>query len=655
MPYAGSQPVPGSFLTEEQRKLLDYALAEKAQEDEARAKEVATQQKAASMKARGAAGGAKEPKKGGAGGKFTWGTILDGTRPDNKAAIDKNDPNYDSDEERTVVLHTQQQRIKTELQVYKEKVEAIVAEYFSSGDVKEVANSLEDLGVTGYMFYFVKRLITLALDRSNREREMASQALSSLYADVIPPDQVQRGFTILIDSIGDLVLDCPEAPDLLAMFIARAVVDDVLPPAIAHRVPNTPAPSQALKHKLEQQLSARHGAEKVLRCWGSGAGLEYQETKEAIGRLLQEFAVSRDVEEAARCLRSLHVPFFYHEAVKQAILMAMEASSANPGLTQALIDLLARLAESGEVSIGQLSKGLSRVAEQLDDLCLDNPAARAQHAKVMEAAESAGLLDSDEASALRRMAAKDRSISVASITSTNGTSTPNSEAEQETKGMPRTVGAFKAEGISIIREFFDSSDVGEVGRRLQEFQAPGLMQVFVKQAVVASLDRKDRERELVSQLLTQLHPSVLSSDQVAAGFTRLLAAADDLVLDCPDVVHLLALFLGRAIVDEVLPPAFLTQVLKSLRSQSLGVAIVRTCGGLLSARHGAERLSNAWHGGALSMEQVKGQFVDLLKEFSAGAHDASEAARCLTEIGARYYHHQLVKSAIELSFAEEKV
>eukprot|EP00983_Pelagomonas_calceolata_P075161 1152873-Pelagomonas_calceolata.AAC.2 len=31
MPYAGSQPVPGSFLTEEQRKLLDYALAEKAQ------------------------------------------------------------------------------------------------------------------------------------------------------------------------------------------------------------------------------------------------------------------------------------------------------------------------------------------------------------------------------------------------------------------------------------------------------------------------------------------------------------------------------------------------------------------------------------------------------------------------------------------------
>ena len=52
---------------------------------------------------------------------------------------------------------------------------------------------------------------------------------------------------------------------------------------------------------------------------------------------------------------------------------------------------------------------------------------------------------------------------------------------------------------------------------------------------------------------------VLSADQLAMGFTRLLAAADDLVLDCPEVVHLLSLFLGRAIVDEIVPPSYLTQ------------------------------------------------------------------------------------------------
>jgi hypothetical protein len=53
---------------------------------------------------------------------------------------------------------------------------------------------------------------------------------------------------------------------------------------------------------------------------------------------------------------------------------------------------------------------------------------------------------------------------------------------------------------------------------------------------------------------------VLSAEQLAMGMTRLLAAADDLVLDCPDAVRLLSLFLGRAVVDEILPPSFLAQV-----------------------------------------------------------------------------------------------
>lgn len=112
------------------------------------------------------------------------------------------------------------------------QVASIVEEYFSSGDLGDVADSLEDMGMPvsglavgrcpctsttrgslgqelrnagdqqgllesvsldpppvprllqGFMHYFVKRLLTAALDRNNREREMASVALSSLYANV---------------------------------------------------------------------------------------------------------------------------------------------------------------------------------------------------------------------------------------------------------------------------------------------------------------------------------------------------------------------------------------------------------------------------------------------------------------------------------------
>lgn len=36
--------------------------------------------------------------------------------------LDKNDPNYDSEEERNVVMKTQQSKIKAEVQAYKDEV-----------------------------------------------------------------------------------------------------------------------------------------------------------------------------------------------------------------------------------------------------------------------------------------------------------------------------------------------------------------------------------------------------------------------------------------------------------------------------------------------------------------------------------------------------
>ena len=42
------------------------------------------------------------------------------------------------------------------------------------------------------------------------------------------------------------------------------------------------------------------------------------------------------------------------------------------------------------------------------------------------------------------------------------------------------------------------------------------------QAVQIGMDRKDRERELVSALLSSLHRTTISQEEMAKGFTRLL-------------------------------------------------------------------------------------------------------------------------------------
>lgn len=84
---------------------------------------------------------------------------------------------------------------------------------------------------------------------------------------------MSKGFSRLEDALEDLILDVPEATDMLSLFIARGVIDDILPPAAVHRIGvDAPEGSQlaVLRTKVDLHLSARHSAERMLRCWGAG-------------------------------------------------------------------------------------------------------------------------------------------------------------------------------------------------------------------------------------------------------------------------------------------------------------------------------------------------------------------------------------------------
>lgn len=72
-----------------------------------------------------------------------------------------------------------------------------------------------------------------------------------------------------------------------------------------------------------------------------------------------------------------------------------------------------------------------------------------------------------------------------------------------------------------------------------------------------SLDKGDRERELVSKLFCALFPDILSSSTIGKGFERLFEIADEIEKDPPAAKNCIAILLARAVVDEVLPPSFL--------------------------------------------------------------------------------------------------
>ena len=55
-----------------------------------------------------------------------------------------------------------------------------------------------------------------------------------------------------------------------------------------------------------------------------------------------------------------------------------------------------------------------------------------------------------------------------------------------------------------------------------------------KKAISLALDMGPRERELVSRLLTCLHPTPLTMDEMEAGFNALLDGLDELSTDVPE-------------------------------------------------------------------------------------------------------------------------
>ncbi|RXH88028.1 hypothetical protein DVH24_037673 [Malus domestica] len=137
---------------------------------------------------------------------------------------------------------------RVDFEEYKKKATIIVEEYFATDDITSTANELRELDRPTYSYYFVKKLVSKVMDRHDKEKEMAAVLLSGLYADYIDPRQVYKGFCKLVESADDFIVDIPDTVDVLALFIARDVVDGILPPAFLKKQMNyLPKDSKGIK------------------------------------------------------------------------------------------------------------------------------------------------------------------------------------------------------------------------------------------------------------------------------------------------------------------------------------------------------------------------------------------------------------------------
>ncbi|KAJ6375438.1 hypothetical protein OIU77_000425 [Salix suchowensis] len=560
-------------------------------------------------------------KKDGGGGKGTWGKLLD---TDGESHTDRSDPNYDSGEEPYQLVGA---TISDPLDDYKKAVVSIIEEYFSTGDVEVAASDLRELGSSEYHLYFIKRLVSMAMDRHDKEKEMASVLLSALYADVISPSQIRDGFVILLESADDLAVDILDAVDILALFVARAVVDDILPPAFLTRAKKTLPESskgfQVLQTAEKSYLSAPHHAELVERKWGGSTHITVEEVKKKIADLLREYVESGDAFEACRCIRELGVSFFHHEVVKRALVLAMEIRTAEPLIWK----LLKEASEEGLISSSQMAKGFARLAESLDDLALDIPSAKSLFQSLVPKAIAEGWLDAS----FMKSSGEDGTI----------------QAEDE------KVKQFKEEVVTIIHEYFLSDDIPELIRSLEDLGMPEYNPVFLKRLITLAMDRKNREKEMASVLLSALHIEIFSTDDIVNGFVMLLESAEDTALDILDASNELALFLARAVIDDVLAPLNLEEIGSKLAPNCSGSETVRMARSLTAARHAGERLLRCWGGGTgWAVEDAKDKILKLLEEYESGGV-IGEACQCIRDLDMPFFNHEVVKKALVMAMEKK--
>ncbi|KAK4799691.1 hypothetical protein SAY86_025056 [Trapa natans] len=560
-------------------------------------------------------------KKDGGGGKGTWGKLLD---TDGESHLDHNDPNYDSGEEPYQLIGS---AVSDPLDEYKKSVVSIIEEYFGTGAVDMAASDLRDLGSSNYHPYFIKRVVSMAMDRHDKEKEMASVLLSALYADVISPPQIRDGFVLLLESADDLAVDILDAVDILALFLARAVVDDILPPSFLTRAKKTLPESskgfQVIETAEKSYLSAPHHAELLERKWGGSTLVTVEEVKKKIDGLLKEYVESGDTVEACRCVRELGVSFFHHEVVKRALILAMESRAAEP----LIMKFLKEASEEGLVNSSQMMKGFCRLAESLDDLALDIPSAKSLYQSLVPKAISEGWLD----------AAFAKASNVGGVVQVED----------------RKLRCYKEEVVTIIHEYFFSDDIPELIRSLKDLGAPHFNPVFLKKLITLAMDRKNREKEMASILLSALHIEIFSSDDIVNGFVMLLESAEDTALDILDASDELALFLARAVIDDVLAPLNLEEISSRLPPDCSGSETVRMARSLVAARHAGERLLRCWGGGTgWAVEDAKDKVQKLLEEYESGGV-VSEACQCIRDIGMPFFNHEVVKKALVMAMEKK--
>lgn len=115
---------------------------------------------------------------------------------------------------------------------FKNEIQAMILEYFNSGDEAEVGRCISELSPLSarQSAEVIRKTMIFAMERSGAECEMALKLIVWLCRqEEIDIDAVEAGFDEIYERMNDVILDVPDAYDMARSFVVEAKKARILP------------------------------------------------------------------------------------------------------------------------------------------------------------------------------------------------------------------------------------------------------------------------------------------------------------------------------------------------------------------------------------------------------------------------------------------
>ncbi|KAL8453876.1 hypothetical protein Emag_001684 [Eimeria magna] len=291
-----------------------------------------------------------------------------------------------------------------QMQEFKAALAEFLEDVFESEGVQEAELFLSAQDKPLCQHEFVVKLVVASYSRAPRDRELASNILDRLYGKTLKPDDLQVGFSRLVGAVDDLALDIPQAHDFLTKSLARAVVDELLPPAFLgdrYRLHFGGLGGMQVLKKAQKWLCEQPGkaaSERFRKIW-TGTDPTMREArifKHELKACIRKYLDTLDAAEAARTIIEMNLaPDQDSEVVRKAYIFSMERSKDPEQAAKAVVGLLEHLRALGELDQECIIQGLAQIKDLLPDIELDVPNAQQKICYMVAAARSKGLLPAD--------------------------------------------------------------------------------------------------------------------------------------------------------------------------------------------------------------------------------------------------------------------